>query len=589
MRRLNVRLFVILLVSVGLGAALIQGVHAIQVRRHAGAFLREADRAEKEGKRREATDDLRKYLLLNPDDTKTTLRLGNLLFDQARDHEAQTVLGQVAQREPNNDDVRRRLVEISLRQRRYQDARYQLKEYLLKSHAEEGQLYFQLGTCDQALGEFDAAAAAFRQAIAKKPDLLTAYDRLAGLLADRLENGAQAATLLNEMIARNPNASKAYVLRGAFLQSHSGQPMVQAAVLGADKMKNAQPRRDVLARSFADAKRALELAPNDSETLVLAAESAFVNGLSKEATEFSERLIATDPKVPASYFVVAQLDLRAGKQKEAAARLARGLEATAGDPLLTWTLAALDIDTNNIAEARKLVDKLRGTPAARPIVQYLEARILITESKWDEASKRLTGLAGDLHPWPQFQKESLLWLAQCHERLRHDEQRLEAYRAALEIDPQWVPARLGLADALRAQGHTEDALLEYQRLPQKADAGGVNSLRLVRLAILANLSKPREPQVWKSIDEQLDRAAKDQPPGGVALLRTEIRMAQGKADEARQVLREAIKREPKDPLLWNALVAIAARQKKWDEVEQLLKDASAHVGDGISTVNTLIR
>ena len=98
MRRLNFRFLLILVLSIAIGGALIEGVHAVQVRRQSNAFLREADRAEEAGKRQETIDLLRKYLLLSPDDGQAMARLGNLLFDQRRYFESQLVLSQIIQR-----------------------------------------------------------------------------------------------------------------------------------------------------------------------------------------------------------------------------------------------------------------------------------------------------------------------------------------------------------------------------------------------------------------------------------------------------------------------------------------------------------
>ena len=68
MRRLNGKLFLILLASVTLCGALVHALHAFQVHRHSGMFLREAERAEKSGRFDESADYLRRYLLLAPDD-----------------------------------------------------------------------------------------------------------------------------------------------------------------------------------------------------------------------------------------------------------------------------------------------------------------------------------------------------------------------------------------------------------------------------------------------------------------------------------------------------------------------------------------
>ncbi|HEV3300882.1 MAG TPA: hypothetical protein VG055_14630, partial [Planctomycetaceae bacterium] len=66
MRRFNLKLFLILIVAVVLGGASIHGLHAFQVHRETGAYLRAADRSEQEKNIPEAIDFLRRYRLLAP-------------------------------------------------------------------------------------------------------------------------------------------------------------------------------------------------------------------------------------------------------------------------------------------------------------------------------------------------------------------------------------------------------------------------------------------------------------------------------------------------------------------------------------------
>ena len=69
-----------------------------------------------------------------------------------------------------------------------------------------------------------------------------------------------------------------------------------------------------------------------------------------------------------------------------------------------------------------------------------------------------------------------------------------AYREALAIDSQWLPARLNLADVLRAAGREDDARAELTRAleahPQSADA--VHALGLLE----ARQGNPQQALHW---------------------------------------------------------------------------------------------
>jgi cellulose synthase operon protein C len=621
MRRLNVRLLVILVVGVAVGGAVIQGLHAFQVHRYTGAFLREADRAEQSRNPQEAVEFLRRYLLLATQDTQTMARLGKLLFDQRRFYESQTILSQVVQRDQDNDDARRRLVDVSIRLGRYQDAQYQLDGFLLKSHPDEGDLFLQLGTCQQALGEYVPAASSFALASEKNPALIAAYERLAQILVDHPQilagtsfprilkellskyssslstlpklktllellndrkQPSAALTVLNLMVSRNPKSHEAHLVRGRFVQLHVGDPLVRAALLGSGGGPDSEQLQEMFRKAFDDAKQAVDLAPTNSQALLFAARAALANGSAKEAKEFAQRASKQDPSNADVYLVLASLDLREKRPKEAADLLSRGVKATGGDPVLLWTLADLRIGTNDIQEASKLVDRLRASESARPIVQYLSARMLIVESKWAEASRQLEAVGGDLKRWPQIYQESQYWRAQCYSRLGRDDLAVGAYRAALEIDPVWTPARSGLAEALRAQGRIDEAVVEGRRLLQLPNAPLQTSMTLLRLAVLQNLSLPSNERDWVAIENELDAAIKHQPTADAIVLAAEVRVAKGKIEDARQMLSSAVAAHPKEPALWNALIALASRREAWNESERLLRDMQGRFGDVVS-------
>lgn len=633
MRRLNIRLLIILVVVVVSAGGLIQALHAFQVRRHSGAYLREADRAEQAGKPLQAVDYLRKYLLLAPDDTRELARLGKLLLDQHQYLEAKSTLGQVIQRDPSNDSVRQQLVDISLRLRRFEDAKAQLDNSLLASHPDDGKLLYQLGVCFEGTGKDLEAAVVYAIALQKKPDQVVAYDRLAQVIAKHPEivasmsqviakpatNGKEASflqesryalekptsessradlkpfleslrdpnkpsaalTVLDLMVERNPKSVEAHIYRGRFLQQHAGDPGVQRAALhdgSADRVRKLQQE------AFDEAKRALDLSPTDIGALLFASEAALANGSVQEARGFAERALKEDPKSTASYLVLASLAIREKQTNDAVDILTRGIKATGEAPVLLWTLADLQIALNNVAKAQPLIDRLRNLPEAHPIVQYFNGRILINDSKWADAKKQLEEAATDLKRFPDLHREAEFWLAQCYARLGLQDLSVGAYRAALEDDHNWVAARLGLAETLRSLGRLDEAALELHGLSQLRDAPPQTSMAELQVAVLQKLAKPASDQDWKNIENEIARVA---PTADTTLLAAEVCVAQSeqhkeKMEEGRRILTAGMSSFPKEARLWAALVSLESQQAGWNTVEKVLRDMHERFGDVVS-------
>ncbi|HEV8000678.1 MAG TPA: tetratricopeptide repeat protein, partial [Planctomycetaceae bacterium] len=591
-RRLNGRLFLFLVVALGVGALVIQGLHVFQVGRQSSAFLREADRAEEAGNPQEAAEFLRTYLRLVPEDTQTMSRLAALLFKYHQNGEARALFGQIILRDQNNEEARRRLVDTSLSSERYQDALYHLG-FLLKSHPDDASLWFQAGAAQEGLGQFQPALEAFGTAVKKNPGLISAYELSAGILADRLGDGPAAVALLQTMVSEKENVanSDVYIARARFIHSHAENRSVREAIRKA-AAKNVTPpvagneaaqAQAAVQRAFAqDVNQALRLAPNNARVLLLAAQSSLANGSAKEARGYAEQASRQEPSNAECYLVLAAVHLHENQVSEAAECLNRGLGATAGSPVLLWTLANLRLEGNQIPEAKALLERLRPIEAARPIVRYFTARIRITESKWAEAARELEGVEGELKRWPPMYKDAQLRLAQCYSRLGRDDWAVGGYRAALQIDPDWTPARAGLAETLRTLGRTDEAILELRRLRQRSDAAPQIDQELLRLTIQKTLSLPPNERNWTAIDAEMRERLKQPFAVDLVLLKAEVELGKDRPEEAARTLRAALAKAPKDRRLWTALAALTMRTDHWDETERLLAEMKERLGDCVT-------
>ena len=302
----------------------------------------------------------------------------------------------------------------------------------------------------------------------------------------------------------------------------------------------------------------------------------------KEARDYADQATREEPNNAECYLVLASIELHERRVKEACECLDRGLQATDGAPALLWTLANLRLETNDIQQAQILIDRLRPVEVARPIVRYLTARIRIIEAKWAEATHELESVEGELKRWPQLYKDAQLRLAQCYMRLGREDWSVGAYRAALEVDPEFTPARVGLADTLRTQGRVDEAIVELRRLRQRPDAPAHTDAELLRLTILKTLGQPPAERNWTGIDAQLREVLKQPFSVDVALLEAEVELGKDQSDAATRTLRAALEKSPKDVRLWTALTSLASRLEHWEDTERFLREMQRQLGDRVA-------
>ncbi|HEV8071781.1 MAG TPA: tetratricopeptide repeat protein [Planctomycetaceae bacterium] len=392
-----------------------------------------------------------------------------------------------------------------------------------------------------------------------------------------------AVSVLDLMVARNERSYEAYLTRGQFIRSHVNDPLIRTGVLRSRAPESADQFKAVISKAFDDAKRGLDLAPNDWRVLLFAAQVALAQDLTKQAREWAQRASDLAPGNPESYLILASVAMREKRPRETVEVLARGVRATQDDPVLLWTLADLRIEAKEFAEATKLVERLeKKAEWARPIAQYLSARMMIAEAKWAEACRLLEVAGPDLKTWPQIYQASQFWRAQCYTRLGRDDLAVGAYRAALEIDPRWAAGRLALAESLRAQGRIDEAIVELRQVRNLPNPPPEAAISFLRLAVLQNLSKPSNERDWDPIERELSAIIKQHSTAEAFLLAAEVDVAKGRIDDALRLLNSATDTHSKEAGLWSARVSLASRRKDWNESERLLSAMREQVGDEVS-------
>jgi tetratricopeptide (TPR) repeat protein len=289
-RKVNVKVLVWLVGTLAVSSAGVHFLHAYQVHHHAGSLFEQAERAQEGGKFREAADYLARYLAYQPADTGALVRYA-LLLDKLADgpgahYRAFALLEQAVRREPDRGDLREQAAGLAIGLFRFDDAARHL-EALLKTRPGQADVEYSLGWCQESMGNYAQAVSSYRQALRHGPSNLAGYQHLANLLNDRMERPQQAAQVLDDMVAANPEAAEAYLHRARYRQ-----------------------RIRALPEAWADLIQARRLAPNDTQVIRAGAKVALARGDLDESLNWVLRGLELHPTDAQLLSVLAELDRR---------------------------------------------------------------------------------------------------------------------------------------------------------------------------------------------------------------------------------------------------------------------------------------
>jgi tetratricopeptide (TPR) repeat protein len=590
MRRLNIKLFLILMASSGLFLGTLFTVHAFQTGSIGRALLARADKAEQEQDLRQAAKYISRYLELRPEDVEQRAHLARLLSDdklaitpKAR-AQAIFVIEQVLLKDPHYHDLRLKLVRLALAVDRTELAQQHLRP-LQTELPDNGEVEHLLAQVAATQKKWTEAAAWERKAIKHAPQQIDSYVFLADVL--RRQSGpdkdgsaaAEADRVMDDLVAKNPNSSAAHLARWQYCKQWAG--LEGAHKTAADNVA-----------------AALRLAPDDAGVLLAAAELAQAEHQPERAREHLEHGKRACPHDPRMYRELALLELRQDHRAEALTCLRDGVRSLLGPSQaeLLWTLGNVLIDGGEVAEARAVVAQMVKARASNVAVDYLNARLYIHDANWAAAARLLDRTRLQLANQPELSSQVDLLLAQCFEQLDDPAARLSALGRIISRDPASVSARLGLAGALALAGRLDEALEEYRQLmalPAAPPAGWIEMARIMVVRELQHTQqagtdtlaprKPKSPANWKRVEDILAKAEQANPGSvEVVILRAEVLLARGKKEAARQLLSDAA-REQKDKVqLWSAqaaLVMLTSDGKGIDEALRLLDEARKHAGD----------
>ena len=570
LRPVNFRFLIVATATLVVLLGLIHGLHEYQLRRMGSYFLKQADEAISADQPNVAIGHLQSYLLLEPEDKETREKLAFALTDVAETvnqrYEAFLFLERLLKDDPTQRELRRRLVELLMSGGRFSDAIEHLK-ILLANAPNDDSLHLLLARSYTAMGDNVKAVGSYENAIRCAPRTFSTYEELAELLDQRLNEAEKARNLMDQMVASGTNSHAAYLGRARFYQ-----------------------RQGQIESAESDALRALHFGSEDPDVLQFVAGLIASTGNRNKKFQLDQvqarliRALERNSSDAGLLVAVAQLDAHRGRYDLAEQRLRKAIQDGSEDLQLGWRLAEMLIAQSKLEEARLEIARLGELKLARPLEEYLAARIAMMGGHWLDAIRKFESVRNSAASVPTLLPQVNLCLGHCYENLGHVEQQLAAYRTATNLNESSEDARLGLARSLARLGRTDDALLHYG---QVRHLSGVD-IQIARLLIQRKLQLPVSERNWNDVESALDTAARTDLENSL-VVRSFMLIARDQAAQALELLERGIERHPGHVGLRIALAETHYQMGSISQAESVMVTAAQTLGNRVEILLARIR
>ena len=335
-------------------------------------------------------------------------------------------------------------------------------------------------------------------------------------------------------------------------------------------------------KAYDHAKKALELSPDDKESLRLAAQCALLLDKAEEAREYAKRGIEKFGDNEQMYEFAAKVEILDKKTASAQEILEKGIREVRNPFNLLWLKINILIDNNELDKAAQGIKTMKENNIRPGYIAYLEGLISYKKEDWKGALEKFTEARPVISGNRNFARQLEFFAGNCYGKLHNDEQQITAYRTALTYDSSFTPAREALLQAYMRSGKTDDAKRETALLARSSQVSVNTAFSVIQVELMNTLKQSPDERDWSKIEKMLDDMEKQQPGSPITtLLRAEMLNAQEKNAEAEQLLVAAIEKNAQNNALWGMLCTIYIRQAAWDKVEDLLRDWEAKSKDSV--------
>jgi tetratricopeptide (TPR) repeat protein len=296
---------------------------------------------------------------------------------------------------------------------------------------------------------------------------------------------------------------------------------------------------DMAEQSIASYKKALELDPGSVVTKERLAEIYAASRHTREAVIEAQEVLKADPNNVDAHRLLARIyvrtlgDMGAGEAQQenidkAVAEFQAILKIDPTDTYSALWLARLYRFENRHTEAEQVLRGLiQREPDNGPALEQL-SQLLIDEGRSQEAIDLLTRSAGD-----SASPDIYDLLGDAYTQAKDYPKAEDAYRKAIELDPDDPGHRHGLAQALLSENKYAEALEQFKKLAELEPGTAENYLRMAQL--------DRRLGQFDDAESNLQHA-KQLAPGSIEILYNEALLYedQGRYDDAIKVLSDSI-------------------------------------------------
>ena len=333
--------------------------------------------------------------------------------------------------------------------------------------------------------------------------------------------------------------------------------------------------------AYEDLEHALDIDPDCVETLTAAANYYLYKKDLPKARAFLEKLPPESrDNDDVSTLRIRQADAE-GKTEEAI-ELLRCKLAKHDNFILRVQLFDRLVATRRLDEAREEIAYLKKMRMSMEIIGFFESAIDIIEENWKPAVKKLELARSLFASHPETVAYVDRQLALCYGKLGQTDKQLDAFARAIDNTPpaEILPISIAYILALNAAGKTERLKAAIRDLEAKVGTEAVMKvpqLRAIKIAL-----KMRDEAVKENPEELeviFDRTTVKPDSQEGILIAARYLLKQGKADEARKILKDAIKKDPEFIGYVSYLALVEAQDKNYKEAISVLDGETRRRGE----------
>ena len=258
------------------------------------------------------------------------------------------------------------------------------------------------------------------------------------------------------------------------------------------------------------------------------------------------------------------------KYEDALAIVDSGIKAVPSDEALglLYAKSELQFQANDIAGVRKTADVMRKSGFRPGFVEWVDARILLAEEKWFDASKALYELQPKMADYgPAVTDQIAVQLGLAYEKSGRLDLAEDTYDVVLQHNPANDPAKAGKqrVRAMKGQPAEDNATSDLDEQVAKI------------------LQQPKGERDWNTIDPQLKKLAEERKLEGAALdlFWAKLMLLREDYAEARKYLVAGRDKEPKNLEIQRTAVLLlrADPSQGPDKALRLLDQVQEKFGD----------